>query len=65
MSAADEAPDPDRVFLAWLKTALDEDLRAKWYELRDIGWRPDRWKNRAIERELARRGLPAPEEFNY
>jgi hypothetical protein len=46
--------------LTWTRAALSADLTAKWYELVDIGWLPDLWKLRAIERELERRGAPEP-----
>lgn len=52
--------ESDREFIAWVRKAISEDLRAKWYALYDIGWLPDLWKTLAIERELARRGEPPP-----
>ncbi len=48
----------DRHFLSWVldPSTFSADLRAKWYEVYDIGWLPDRWKLTVIERELERRG---------
>lgn len=54
--------EKDRAFLAWAQdpATLSADLRAKWHELCDIGWLPDLWKLRLIERELERRGEVEP-----
>jgi hypothetical protein len=50
----------DRDFLEWVRAAPSADLTAKWHELVDVGWLPDLWKLRAIERELERRGEREP-----
>lgn len=54
--------EKDRAFLAWAKAeaTLPADLRAKWYELCDIGFTRDAWKLRVIERELVARGEELP-----
>ena len=48
--------DQDREFLAWVRTALPADLRAKWSELDQTEDMRTIWKQRAIERALGRLG---------
>ena len=56
MSIELDPHDQDREFLAWLKTALPADLRAKWSELDAADDMRTIWKQRAIERALGRVG---------
>ena len=65
MTRTELAHDPhnrDRLFLRWVQdpATLSADLRAKWHEICDVGWWPEAWRLRAIERELRRRGELEP-----
>lgn len=44
--------DADRMFLAWVKIAVDADLIAAVND-----WELDEWKHVAVERECVRRGI--------